>query len=167
MWGSDGTTSGTVEPAAVNPDEMISFAGQLYFAADDLWTSDGTLPGTSVVSSGITLDFSPELTDSGGTLFFEAADTGFDRELWKFDTTAGISLVKDSNCGGTTERKQELNCLSTSTRVLRVRRPMALPSRTAIYFSARMIPVAWRFGKPTAQKLVPRSSAARPPSRPN
>ncbi len=91
--------------AGSEPEALTSAGRTLYFVADDgihgkeLWRSDGTERGTTIVS-----DINPgeggsdpsELTDVGGTLFFVADDRTHGKELWKSDgTTLGTALVKD------------------------------------------------------------------------
>ncbi len=120
LWVTDGTVEGTYEVADIhpgnneqnlalssNPSALVDLAGTLFFAADggqgvELWRSDGTTPGTVLVSdiypgaseSGLPLSSSPEgLTAFDGTLVFSArTDQG--RELWKSDGSAeGTVLV--------------------------------------------------------------------------
>jgi ELWxxDGT repeat protein len=62
-------------------------------ASYELWVSDGTAGGTSLLGPGL----SPQnLTDAGGTLFFSAFQPGlFHYTLWKSDgTAAGTVQVK-------------------------------------------------------------------------
>ncbi|MFO0039312.1 MAG: ELWxxDGT repeat protein [Synechococcaceae cyanobacterium] len=67
----------------------------------ELWKSDGTTAGTSLVKDiypGISgsFRFGARLAAIGNTLFFFANDGSNGNELWKSDgTTAGTSLVKD------------------------------------------------------------------------
>jgi trimeric autotransporter adhesin len=131
LWLSDGTAAGTMLVKDINPgpgglDDRgvpLSFAnvnGLLLFTADDgthgleLWRSDGTPAGTSMVrdinpgptgSLGTTpftnlLSGTSDFAVVGKTLYF-AADDGVDgRELWQSDgTPAGTSLVADINPG--------------------------------------------------------------------
>jgi ELWxxDGT repeat protein len=126
LWKTDGTASGTmlvadinpgsstdyygdVNPNSSNPKNLTAFNGLLFFSANDgadgreLWESDGTLAGTKMV-----LDINPgrgssnpaSLTVVGNELFFEANDGVHGIELWKTDgTAAGTMLVKDINPG--------------------------------------------------------------------
>ena len=79
-----------------NPFDLVDVNGIVYFAADDgthgteLWKSDGTMLGTTMVK-----DINPSgnssprfLTAVGSTLYFRATDglNGF--ELWKSNGTA-------------------------------------------------------------------------------
>src|SRR5712692_5540242 len=92
-----------------NPYGLTDVAGTLYFQANDgthgyeLWRSDGTKAGTTLVK-----DINPAgdsnpygLTDVAGTLYFEADDGTHGFELWRSDgTRAGTTQVKDINPGG-------------------------------------------------------------------
>jgi ELWxxDGT repeat protein len=122
LWASDGTAAGTELVKDIAPGWRTSNAafltdvnGTLFFIADDgshgceLWKSDGTANGTVMVkdinpgvdSSAPPVPLNPELLTSeltvvGETLFFVAAVTEEDYELWKSDGTAeGTTLVKD------------------------------------------------------------------------
>lgn len=83
--------------------------GKLYFVAGDtlatgreLYVSDGTVAGTSLVRDiNTTGSSSPtELVDANGTIYFAATTSTSGRELWKSDGSAsGTTLVKDINAG--------------------------------------------------------------------
>jgi ELWxxDGT repeat protein len=127
LWKSDGTAAGTVlvadiypgyyyetSPNSSAPQELLGVNGTLYFSASDeyagreLWKSDGTEAGTTLLT-----DIEPgfetyvetfnssspaELTNVNGTVFF-AASSGYEgRELWKA-TPAGAVMVKDLRPG--------------------------------------------------------------------
>ena len=123
LWRTDGTPDGTrlvrqfsayrgrsrgtsVQPA---PVFAPSSGGSLYFAADDgehgteLWRSDGTGPGTALVTDLNTVTRGADPT-AGPTLngrgLFAAFDAAHGTELWSTDGTAdGTALVKDINPG--------------------------------------------------------------------
>jgi ELWxxDGT repeat protein len=91
------------------PSQMVAIGSTTYFAANDgvhgieLWKSDGTAAGTTLVK-----DIDPGsvgsgplwLTNVNGTLFFRAGDRVNGTELWKSDGTAtGTVLVKDIRPG--------------------------------------------------------------------
>ncbi len=145
IWKSDGTSSGTVmiydlstNDYTICPSYLTSFNSELYFNADagdsdndgtpqgnELWKTDGTQAGTSLVleayptwgSPGdddcgaegeLVCEYDPRhLTVAGSYLYFQAGfneaaygsgEGGGDRELWRTDgTTAGTVLVKDIN----------------------------------------------------------------------
>src|SRR5262249_23258823 len=64
----------------------------------ELWMSDGTEAGTTVVSSVAAVS---KLVNVNGTLFFAGDDGVNGAELWKSDgTTAGTTLVADLYPGG-------------------------------------------------------------------
>lgn len=126
LWKTDGTATGTVlvkdiatgTPSS-DPEELVVIQGlgntsRLYFVATgsgaqetgrELWKSDGTATGTTVVkdiipgiASSIDRNEPAYLTVVNKTLFFVADDGVKGRELWKSDgTTAGTILVKDIN----------------------------------------------------------------------
>jgi len=128
--GRPGTTNGTGLVKDIDPNTAAFFAdsnplgltdvnGTLFFAADDgthgfeLWKSDGTSAGTTLVKDiypgpgpfdqvsgpGDSMD-QLSLTNVSGTLFFFADDGVHGFELWKSDGTAGGTvIVKDINPG--------------------------------------------------------------------
>jgi ELWxxDGT repeat protein len=144
LWKTDGTESGTKLVKDINPDlppgarcdqgdcgipkgwshpDTVTVMGkQVFFAADDgkhgveLWKSDGTEKGTTLVKDINTVkgnsnpnDKGDALTRSaeveklyvvGKTLYFRASDGKHGVELWKSDgTESGTTLVKDINPG--------------------------------------------------------------------
>jgi ELWxxDGT repeat protein len=89
LWGSDGTTAGTVfiknisgSTATSNISQLIALRGQLIFSAQDslgteLWTSDGTNLGTSMVKDLLPGAGSSQpqiLTQFAGKILFAAAN---------------------------------------------------------------------------------------------
>src|SRR5262249_21985781 len=91
------------------PDFLANVNGTLYFAANDsthgpeLWQSDGTAAGTTMVA-----DINPGgggsypyfVANVNGTLYFTANDGTHGRELWQSDgTAAGTTMVADINPG--------------------------------------------------------------------
>ena len=115
LWRSNGTSSGTVMVADIDPGwngstpaELEPVGNVLYFTADDgllgreLWKSNGTSSGTVLVEDVIAGPASSdpvELTAVGGTLFFAVDDGIHGTELWK-STGNGASLVREINSGG-------------------------------------------------------------------
>jgi ELWxxDGT repeat protein len=106
LWVSDGSEGGTtlvedINPAAFGsaPLQLTELNGALMFTAADgisavhtLWRSDGTAPGTYMVSDIFALD----LTNVNGTLFFNGNEPDAGSELWRSDGTAGgTQLVKN------------------------------------------------------------------------
>ena len=115
LWRSDGTDAGTFMVRDIQPgfgssfaDGLVAMNGYVYFSAEtsglgstgrELWRSDGTFAGTTLVKDIITGSFSGNpsgFCNVNGTLFF-AAYNGFNgNALWKSDGTAlGTDTVKD------------------------------------------------------------------------
>jgi ELWxxDGT repeat protein len=71
----------------------------------ELWRSDGTAGGTSIVKDiypGNTGSDPQDFHEINGTLYFTANSSTTGRELWKTDgTTAGTVMVKDIKAGST------------------------------------------------------------------
>jgi ELWxxDGT repeat protein len=138
LWKSDGTAAGTTLVKDINPGSagsnpagpnldpyLTNVNGTLFFAADDgahgteLWKSDGTAAGTTLVkdifpggdwggyygSEYFMNSSSPGgLTNVNGQLLFTADDGTNGRALWKSDGTAdGTVLVKDINPWGSSD----------------------------------------------------------------
>jgi ELWxxDGT repeat protein len=87
-----------------NPYPWASARGRLFFTADDgvhgeeLWTSDGTAGGTTLLKDIRAEGYSSILflTNVNNTIFFGADDGVHGYELWKSDgTPAGTSIVAD------------------------------------------------------------------------
>ncbi|NDC64082.1 MAG: hypothetical protein EBZ59_08900, partial [Planctomycetia bacterium] len=121
LFRSDGTAAGTVRvedvgsgsgpvlglPLPRNAFNLTAAGTSLYFCADDgskgveLWVSDGTRAGTTVVADinpGTLGSFPSELTSFGTRLVFSADDGTHGRELWVSDgTRAGTFMVGDLN----------------------------------------------------------------------
>ena len=119
LWKSDGSAAGTVLVKdiyqGIITSQLTSFTnvnGTLFFTANtnttgfELWKSDGTDAGTVMVKEifpGNSSQFGyssflNNLTNVNGTLFFSAADSLNNNELWKSDgTAAGTLKVKEIN----------------------------------------------------------------------
>jgi ELWxxDGT repeat protein len=125
LWITDGTPGGSSLVADINPGSASAFGvgapsfvalpdGRLVFAANDgsagreLWITDGTAAGTSLVADIRTGGASafgegePGFTAlADGRLVFAADDGVSGRELWVTDGTAGgTSRLADINPGG-------------------------------------------------------------------
>ena len=133
LWKSDGTEAGTVmvknihegtyqytptgggsavtRQNSAHPGLLRVLNGQLYFVANDgthgaeLWKTDGTAAGTSLVKdirSGTASAFTSSslMEVVGSLLLFSANDGATGDELWRSDgTAAGTSLLKDLRPG--------------------------------------------------------------------
>lgn len=129
MWVTNGTTEGTQLVADIYPGiatnrydprsgEKIEdypyssfpygfakFNGKLYFRArdgengDELWVTDGTTEGTTLVADinpGSSSSVPSDLAELDGKLYFRANDGENGSELWVSDgTTEGTALVND------------------------------------------------------------------------
>ncbi len=82
----------------------------------ELWKSDGTSPGTTLVSDinpGSATSDPKELTNVDGTLFLVANDGAAGHELWQSDGTGpGTSLVSDINPGSATSNPLNLTAIA-------------------------------------------------------
>ena len=118
-WITDGTANGTTllkdiysgstgsYPNSSVPNNFIEFNGKVYFSAQDgtsgteLWVSDGTPNGTTLlkdINPGSSSSSNPDqFLVANGKLFFRAMDaSGY--ELWVSDGTPnGTTLLKDIN----------------------------------------------------------------------
>src|SRR5207247_222215 len=82
-------------PNSSNPQQLTNVNGTLFFVANDgthgreLWKSDGTAAGTTLVkdiwSGGGSIGYLNTLTNVNGTLFFSARDGATGYELWRSD----------------------------------------------------------------------------------
>lgn len=112
LWSSDGTSTGTSMVKDIDrgkhsadPRDLISFGGRVYFLAtkrslgadrSELWTSDGTRPGTHIVKNvDIHVDHYPQpsLVATHKYLFFAAYDGSTGVKLWRSDGTTGGTKV--------------------------------------------------------------------------
>ncbi len=132
LWVSDGTRSGTKRlpasmtaltwdgyPAPIEPLPITALGSKVYFAQSDsergreLWKSNGTVAGTSLV-----LDLAPGLADGAptsnlvawrGRLWFAADDGARGIELWSTDGTAsGTRRELDVDPGPRSSRPNDL-----------------------------------------------------------
>ena len=94
---------------ASDPSDFVQVGDLTFFTADDgvhgreLWKTDGTLAGTSVVKDirpGSDSSDPTDLVAFNGLLYFTADDGSTGRELWRSDgSDAGTVLVRDINPG--------------------------------------------------------------------
>ncbi len=119
LWTSDGTTGGTTEVtdllaaahAAYAPSVfgLVTSGNHLFFqfnngssgaGSEQLYVSDGTAGGTSVLDPALTGQAS-NITNVNGTLYFIDSASVNDNQLWKSDgTQAGTVAVTNINTGG-------------------------------------------------------------------
>ncbi len=101
-----------------NIDKLVDVNGILYFRATnetsgvELWKSDGTVDGTSMVKdiyAGSNGGYPDNLTNVNGVLYFSATDGTNGVELWKSDgTEANTVMVKDITSGSADSSPSEL-----------------------------------------------------------
>jgi ELWxxDGT repeat protein len=111
LWKSvQGTAFGTSEVKSLTQTLQITSTGNRLFFADtdplhgiELWTSDGTTQGTTLVKDilpGTGGGTPGPMVNFNGTLFFAAIDGVHGQELWQSDGTSnGTQLVQDINPG--------------------------------------------------------------------
>ena len=128
LWASNGTASGTTvikditqehtrygnkEYYSLNVNNLTAAAGKLFFTADDpgggedLWASDGTTKGTTVLkhfqsnpSYGYYNEPLSGLTAAGGNLFFTVDDSSLGPQPWASNgTSSGTVMLADVNPG--------------------------------------------------------------------
>ena len=115
LWRSDGTDAGTFMVRDIQPgfgssevDWLTEMNGYIYFSAEtsglgstgrELWRTDGTLSGTTIVkdiATGAASSNPSWFCNVNGTLFFPAYNNFNGFALWKSDgTDAGTDTVKD------------------------------------------------------------------------
>ncbi|PZU83602.1 MAG: hypothetical protein DI529_12375 [Chryseobacterium sp.] len=113
LWMTDGTESGTKLVKDINtvsatagsgPNNFVEYNGKVYFSASDgsttgneLWVTDGTEQGTSLVKDlfpGSSSSFPEKMVVYGGKLYFLMSNTGGARQFWETDgTESGTKLV--------------------------------------------------------------------------
>jgi len=134
LWKSDGTAvgSGTVRVKDINgtptassssPAYFAALGSKVYFQANDgsngaeLWVSDGTSTGTTLVKdiySGTSSSSPQYLTVLGSEIYFAAGDSTNGTELWKIDSTGAASLVRDINSGTSSSSPQYFAAFGTA-----------------------------------------------------
>lgn len=106
-WTHLGTVRDINPNGGSDPQHFTTFNNKTYFTADngtngrELWVTDGTTTGTSMVkdiNAGAGSSNPTQFTKLGNKLYFVANDGAKGRELWVTDgTTAGTLMVKDIN----------------------------------------------------------------------
>ncbi|MBA3708609.1 MAG: hypothetical protein H0W83_07320, partial [Planctomycetes bacterium] len=120
----DGYPGSTTSLAASSPGNGAVLGGFMYFSATDgvngieLWRSDGTAAGTTLVkeiNAGSGSSSPTLLTKVGTTLFFRATDGINGSELWKSDgTAAGTVMVRDISSGASSTTMSSFTALGTT-----------------------------------------------------
>jgi ELWxxDGT repeat protein len=107
LWGTDGTSAGTILLAPVNPRAIAVLGSDAYFIGSrptslGLWVTDGTAAGTTEVldltkyEDSSSFFVTPSLVASGGKLYFTTSDGGGGVDLWTSGgTAASTSVVED------------------------------------------------------------------------
>ena len=123
LWVSDGTAAGTKEVVDLNPGNngsgfyiggviqqpMIAYNGKVYFQGGttvgmkELYSSDGTASGTTLILGGTNLSDPKNFIIYKNELFFQGKAVGADG-IWKTDGTTG-GTVNISNTGFNNDTK--------------------------------------------------------------
>ena len=112
LWKTDGTPQGTgpLGTGFVDPDEMVTVGSDALFSVDgegrgkELWRSDGTLGGTTLVADinpGAAGSVPLELTPIGSRLYFSASNGVNGREPYTSDVTAAGTVQLENMLGWT------------------------------------------------------------------
>lgn len=120
LWVTDGTTAGTISLKSsafgsfeymdrlYSVGDKIVFTTYYYgdnfnFLGKELWVSDGTVAGTSLLKDiypGGSSSYPRNFISLGSKIVFSATDAEHGEELWVTDgTAAGTKLIKDTNPG--------------------------------------------------------------------
>lgn len=110
MWRSDGTPTGTFLLSEFDydghPEPIVRLAGRAYFAAarddsrDELWTTDGTVAGTSIVDDVLGSGSTPQMIGAvSERVFFTAFRPDVGNEIWSSTGDAASTTVIDLNPG--------------------------------------------------------------------
>lgn len=110
IWETDGTTAGTQVFLNLRSDDtseqpFYEYNDELYFTAFDatfnfidLWKTDGSVTGSSILVSG--LNYADVFQKTNSLLFFAADTDANGYELWRTDgTPQGTFLTRDINTG--------------------------------------------------------------------
>ena len=110
IWETDGTEAGTqiflnLRSDSSSEDPFYEFENELYFTANDasftavdLWKTDGTVVGSTILASGF--NYADTFQRTNNYLFFAADTDASGYELWRTDgTPSGTFLTKDINPG--------------------------------------------------------------------
>jgi ELWxxDGT repeat protein len=133
LWKTDGTLVGTqlvkdvCQTSAPGTGGLLGFGqaftemnGQLYFKADncidgmELWKTDGTLPGTTMVTDINPVGFSMSIGSNdkiiglNGRVYFKADDGVNGFELWKTDGTTTAKVLNTPNPSGMVDANEIL-----------------------------------------------------------
>ncbi len=113
IWETDGTEAGTVEflnlrmddnseyPFHIYKDAMYFTAFDAAFDKVDLWKTDGTVEGSTILASN--LNYADVFKGTNDLLFFAAEDEAHGYELWRTDGTVdGTFLTRDIAAGPNT-----------------------------------------------------------------
>lgn len=129
-WVTDGTAAGTVQLADIYagngysaPEGFTRFANEVWFTARsnaygyELWHSDGTPAGTSVIDivPGAAGTRPTDLEEWSGALWFAGRHASDGIELWRSDgTLVGTTRVADIRSGSSSSSPIQLTAIGTA-----------------------------------------------------
>ena len=106
VWGTDGTSAGTIELSATSIGKPVALLGDVFFGTPGtfggpfpyrLWRTDGTAAGTRIFAdlpANTPLSFAQEeMGVAGGRVLFQARDRFYGLEVWSSDQAGRTQVL--------------------------------------------------------------------------
>lgn len=127
LWMSDGNQEGTMQiTETVDVDKLLHAIGNvLYFSGQStlnpsqsgLWQSDGTFEGTYLIAPIIPGDNSSQFENIGQALYFQASESSYGAELWKYQMASLCINPEPSFSAASTCLGQPITFINNSNNV--------------------------------------------------